>query len=194
MRYASAGGAPPPLDMTFSSSCSTSLCQYSAVTNRGIVTKRPREFNSRIREDVTEDQAVLLVGVGEGIGDAGLGVDDDGSERALLLHQGELVGVAAAGLDGALRDVRRPVRPARQPLPHSMPGTTTPPKQYEAEKRREDEEPSKEEGLPVNGGVVWGLVGDPDDDPVVFLRINHGSWKLAVDGDDVIGLTQFGNS
>ncbi|RWW25225.1 hypothetical protein GW17_00010438 [Ensete ventricosum] len=79
MRYASAGGAPPPLDMTFSSSCSTSLCQYSAVTNRGIVTKRPREFNSRIREDVTEDQAVLLVGVGEGIGDAGLGVDDDGS-------------------------------------------------------------------------------------------------------------------
>lgn len=42
-------------------------------------------------------------------------------QRPLLLEQGELVGEALPSLDRALGDVGRPVRPARQPLPHSMP-------------------------------------------------------------------------
>lgn len=78
---------------------------------------------------------MLLVGGGEGVGNAGLGVDDDGAvdgaaepgdvgvpqQRALLPEQRELVRERLPRLDRALRDVRRPVRPARQPLPHSVP-------------------------------------------------------------------------
>lgn len=90
-------------------------------------------------DELTEDDNNLLVGGGERVGDAALGEDDDGTvdggaepqdvgvpqQGAPLVHQREPVRVGLPGLDGALRDVGRPVGPARQHLPDPVPERTT---------------------------------------------------------------------
>lgn len=87
---------------------------------------------------ITQNQYMLFVRVGEGVGYPGLWVDHDCAmdgateprdvgmpeERALLLDQGKLVGERLAGLDRALGEVRWSIRPTRQPLPDPMPMTT----------------------------------------------------------------------
>lgn len=76
--------------------------------------------------------------LGEGQREAGLGEDDDGAvhggaepgdvrvppQRATLPGDGEPVHVASPGLDRALRDVRRSVRPPAQQLPDPVPART----------------------------------------------------------------------
>lgn len=82
-----------------------------------------------------KDENVLLVRIGKGIRDAGLGVDDEGAvdggaepgdvgvpeQSAPLPDQRELVRVGLTRLNRALSDVSRPIRPASQPLSHPMP-------------------------------------------------------------------------
>ncbi len=74
----------------------------------------------------------------ERVPDAGRGQDDHGAmhggaqpgdvrvppQRATLPGDGEPVHVASPGLDRALRDVRRPVRPPAQQLPDPVPART----------------------------------------------------------------------
>ena len=71
----------------------------------------------------------------EGVGGPAPGVDDDGAvhggavevavgvppQRAFLLGEDDPVGELAAGLDGALRYVRRAVRPWVPRLVHAVP-------------------------------------------------------------------------
>ena len=74
------------------------------------------------------------MGLGVRVDGATLGVDDDGAvysgvvevavcvppQRALLLGEDDLVGEVGAGLDGALRDVLRPVGPRVPGLVHAV--------------------------------------------------------------------------
>lgn len=46
----------------------------------------------------------------------------------------------------------------------------------------------------MNCRIVGGLIGDFDNDSIVFLGVNDGAWKHVVDCDDVFGVTQFVNS
>lgn len=83
----------------------------------------------------TEHEGDLSVGLWERVGDAARREDDEraverGSEpgevrvppeRAALPHDAEVVGVALAGPDRALRDVGRPVRPPAAQLPDAVP-------------------------------------------------------------------------
>ena len=84
---------------------------------------------------LAEDDGHLLVRLCVGVDGAALGVDDDGAvhggavevavrvppQRALLLGEDDLVCEVGAGLDGALRDVLRPVGPRVPRLVHAMP-------------------------------------------------------------------------
>ena len=86
----------------------------------------------------TEDDRYLLVRLPEGVGGAAPGVNDDGAvhggavevavrvppQRAFLLGEDDPVRELVAGLDRALSDVRRPVRPRVPRLVHAVP---TPP-------------------------------------------------------------------
>ena len=83
----------------------------------------------------TEYDGYLLVWLLEGEGGSELGVDDNGAvdcgavevavrvppERTLFLRQDDPVGEVAAGADGTLGDVLRPVGPRVAWLVHTMP-------------------------------------------------------------------------
>ena len=109
--------------------------------------------------------------LGVRVGGAALGVDDDGAvhggavevavrvppDRALLLEEDDPVGEVGAGLDGALRDVLRPVELRVPRLVHAM---------------------------PVEGDVLVALVVDVDDDDVARARVDGRAGELAVHGQD----------
>ena len=119
----------------------------------------------------TEDDGHLLVRLGVRVGGAALGVDDDGAvhggavevavrvppQRAFFPGEDDPVGEAGAGLDGALRDVLRPVELRVPWLVHAM---------------------------PVEGDVLVALVVDVDDDDVARARVDGRAGELAVHGQD----------
>lgn len=49
-------------------------------------------------------------------------------------------------------------------------------------------------GLPVDGSIVWCLIGDFDDHSIVFLGINDRSRKHSIDRHNVLGGTEFSDA
>lgn len=46
----------------------------------------------------------------------------------------------------------------------------------------------------MDRGIVGGLIGDLDDDSIIFLGVNNRSWEHFVNGHNLFGVTQFSNS
>jgi len=87
-------------------------------------------------------------------------------QRALFLGEEDAVGEAGARLDGALRDVLRPVGPWVPRLVHAV---------------------------PVQGDVLAALVVHVDDDDVALARVDGRPGELPVHGQDGLLLAQPGD-
>jgi len=126
---------------------------------------------------LAEHDGHLLVRRRERVRHAGGGQDDDGPvdggaepgdvrvppQRAALPDDLVPVHVALAGLDRALRDVRGPVRPPAQQLPHAV---------------------------PVDADVVGGAVDHVDLHVVALPREQRGTWVLSVHCHDALRAAQ----
>jgi len=47
--------------------------------------------------------------------------------------------------------------------------------------------------IPVDGGILRSLVGDPNDETVTLVGIHHWPWKHAIHSDFLPGLADLGN-